>query len=132
MTAFGKLLQGLEKKYKAYSLLTPVTMIGEVVMEVFIPLLMSKIIDVGIAQGNLPYVLTTGLFMVGLACVSLVCGSLGARFGAVASLGFPVTFAAAFLSRFRIFHSAMWIIFLHLRWSPALLPMSQTFKTHTR
>ncbi len=88
MTAFGKLLQGLEKKYKAYSLLTPVTMIGEVVMEVFIPLLMSKIIDVGIAQGNLPYVLTTGLFMVGLACVSLVCGSLGARFGAVASLGF--------------------------------------------
>ncbi|MCR5622503.1 MAG: ABC transporter ATP-binding protein, partial [Treponema sp.] len=88
MSSLRNLLAGLEGKYKLYSLLTPVTMIGEVVMEVIIPLLMAKIIDVGIAEGNLPYVLRTGAMMVAMALVSLCFGSLGARFGAVASLGF--------------------------------------------
>ncbi len=88
MSSLRKLTAGLEGKYRLYSVLTPVTMVGEVVMEVIIPLLMSRIIDIGIAGGDLAYVLKTGLAMVGLACVSLCFGSLGARFGAVASLGF--------------------------------------------
>ena len=88
MSSLRKLLNGLEGKYKLYSLLTPVTMIGEVIMEVIIPLMMSRIIDIGIANKNLAYVLKIGLLMVAMACVSLSFGALGARFGAVASLGF--------------------------------------------
>lgn len=88
MSSLKKLLAGLEGKFKLYSVLTPLSMIGEVVMEVIIPLLMARIIDVGIAEGNLPYVLRTGGAMVAMACVSLGFGTLGARFGAVAALGF--------------------------------------------
>lgn len=88
MTTVRKLLHGLEKKYKVYSLLCPLTMIGEILMETAIPLMMAKIIDVGIAQKNLPYVLKTGSLMILMSLVSLIFGGLGARFGALASLGF--------------------------------------------
>ncbi len=63
-------------------------MIGEVVMETLIPLMMARIIDVGIANGNLPYVAKVGMAMVGMACISLVFGALGGRFSALGALGF--------------------------------------------
>lgn len=88
MSNIGKMMKGLEKKYKVYTCLSPLTMVGEVVMETIIPLLMAKIIDVGIANNNLAYVIKMGLVMVAAACVSLTCGAFGARFSAVASLGF--------------------------------------------
>ncbi len=88
MSTVGMLLNGLERKYKVYSLLSPLSMVGEVVMETAIPLMMSKIIDVGIAGGDLNYVLLVGFLMVGMAVFSLACGALGGRFAAVASLGF--------------------------------------------
>ena len=88
MSTVNKLLQGLERKYKVYSLLSPLTMVGEVIMETVIPLVMAKIIDVGIANGNLSYVFKTGFLMVFMACVSLACGALGGRFAALASQGF--------------------------------------------
>ena len=73
MSEVKKLVHGMEKKYVIHSILSPVCMIGEVVMEVLIPLVMSKIIDQGIANSNLPYVVKTGLLMVGIACVSFCC-----------------------------------------------------------
>jgi ATP-binding cassette subfamily B protein len=88
MSNIGKLLQGLEKKFKVYSLLSPLTMVGEVVMETVIPLLMAKIIDVGITNHDVSYVIKMGIVMVAAACLSMTCGALGARFSAVASLGF--------------------------------------------
>ncbi len=88
MSNVSKLLKGLEKKYKLCSVLSPVSMIGEVLLEIVIPLFMARIIDVGIANGDLSYVLKVGLIMVGLSCLSLLFGALGARFSAVAALGF--------------------------------------------
>ena len=88
MSNISKLLKGLERKYKVCSVMSPVTMIGEVILETVIPLLMAKIIDVGIANNDLSYVLKVGLLMVGLSCVSLFCGAMGARFSAVGALGF--------------------------------------------
>ncbi len=88
MTSVSKLLNGLEAKYKVYSLLSPLTMAGEVVMETAIPFLMAKIIDVGIANRDLSYVLKIGGLMVIMAVVSLACGGFGGRFAAVAALGF--------------------------------------------
>ena len=50
-----KLLKSV-REYKRESILAPVFVILEVLMEVLIPLLMSKFIDVGIQGGNLPYI----------------------------------------------------------------------------
>lgn len=88
MTTVGKLLKGLETKYKVNSLLSPVAMTGEVVMEVLIPLIMAKIIDIGIAGKDIGYVTRVGLMMIMVSLFSLLCGILSARFGAVGALGF--------------------------------------------
>ena len=88
MPTLKSLTGGLEKKYIAYTCLSPFTMIGEVVMETVIPYIMSRIIDVGIAQGDIVYVVRTGGIMIGCAIVSLLCGTAGAFFAASASQGF--------------------------------------------
>lgn len=88
MSTIRKLLKGLEKKYVINSFLSPVVMIGEVIMEVIIPFVMAKIIDVGIAGKDLAYVTKTGLLMIGLALISLCFGVLGTRFSTVAAQGF--------------------------------------------
>ena len=88
MSKISKLVHGMEKKYVVDSVLSPVCMIGEVVMEVIIPFVMAKIIDVGIANSDLPYVVKIGLLMVGLACVSLCFGVLGTVFSTKAAQGF--------------------------------------------
>ena len=51
-------------EYKKYALLTPVMVIGEVILEIFLPLIMSKIIDVGIRNGDTGYVFKMGALMV--------------------------------------------------------------------
>lgn len=88
MSTMKKLVGGMEKKYVINSILSPIVMIGEVLMEVIIPFVMAKIIDVGIANSNLSYVIKTGLLMIGLACVSLTCGVLGTRFSTYAAQGY--------------------------------------------
>lgn len=75
-------------EYKKYAILTPVVMIGEVLMEVLIPLVMAKIVDVGIGNSDVSYTIKMGLLMVCMALISLGCGSLGGRFAAVAGMGF--------------------------------------------
>ena len=88
MTNFRKLIYGLEKKYIFFTILAPLTMMGEVAMEVLIPLLMAKIVDVGITSHNIQYVVRTGLLMIGAACLSLTFGILSGRLAALASTGF--------------------------------------------
>ena len=88
MTNFRKLIYGLEKKYIFFTILAPLTIMGEVAMEVLIPLLMAKIVDVGITSHNIQYVVRTGLLMIGAACLSLTFGILSGRFAALASTGF--------------------------------------------
>ena len=88
MLKFKKFFVGLEKKYKISAVLAPVTIMGEVLMEVFIPLIMARIIDVGIANHDAAYVTKTGLLMIMVAVISLSLGFVSARFAAVAALGF--------------------------------------------
>ena len=88
MSSISKITKGMERKYIAYTALSPVSMIGEVLMESVIPLIMAVIIDDGIQAGNFSVVLTKGLLMAGLAVVSLLCGCCGSIFSARASQGF--------------------------------------------
>lgn len=98
MTKIRKLLTGLEKKYVINTILSPVAMIGEVIMEVIIPFVMANIIDVGIQNHDLPYVIKTGILMISLAVISLICGVLGTVFSTRAAQGF------AFNLRKRLFN----------------------------
>lgn len=75
-------------KYKIYAVLTPVMVIGEVVLEIFIPYLMTKIIDVGILNGDTGFVIKTGTMMIAMALLSLLFGALAGRFASVAGVGF--------------------------------------------
>lgn len=88
MSIIKKLMQGLEKKYKTAAIIAPLSIMGEVLLEVFIPLIMARIIDIGIANRDVSYVIRTGALMVGAALLSLICGCVAARFAAVASFGF--------------------------------------------
>ena len=91
MSTIRKLTYGLNKKYIINTVLSPIVMIGEVLMEVIIPFVMAKIIDVGIAGKDLPFVAKYGGLMIGLAVFSLICGMLGTRFSTVAAQGFAAT-----------------------------------------
>ena len=75
-------------KYKLPSILAPLFITGEVVLEVLIPLLMATIIDEGINKGNMKVVLLTGGVLVFLALMSLLCGALSGKYAAIASAGF--------------------------------------------
>ena len=88
MSIIRKLMHGLEKKYKTAAVIAPLSIMGEVLLEVFIPLIMARIIDIGIANRDVSYVVRTGAIMVGAAFLSLICGCVAARFAAVASFGF--------------------------------------------
>ena len=70
------------KEYKRVSILTPVCMLGEVIMEMIIPLLMASIIDKGVSAGDIHHIKVTGLIMLLMAAISLTLGILSARFGA--------------------------------------------------
>lgn len=76
------------KEFKKDSLITPVFMVLEVLMETIIPLMMASIIDDGVEAGNLKHIYITGVCMVIVACFSLFFGLMGAKYGARASTGF--------------------------------------------
>jgi len=88
MFTVRKILSGLERRYKASALLAPLTIMVEVLLEVLIPLIMAKIIDVGIANKDAAYVIKTGCLMVAAALTSLTFGVIAGRFAAVSALGF--------------------------------------------
>ncbi len=82
------------KQFAAPSVLTPLCMILEVVMEMMIPLLMAKIIDDGVNAGNMNIILSTGGMMLVLAVIGLLAGIGGGVFGARASAGLAMNLRA--------------------------------------
>lgn len=76
------------REYKKPSLLAPVFVSFEVVVEVIIPTLMANLIDDGIEKGDMGYVLRRGGIMAVACLVSLFCGAMSGYFSAVASSGF--------------------------------------------
>ena len=76
------------KGFVLESVLTPLFMILEVVMETIIPMLMATIIDDGINKGDMQHIIITGLWMLLCALIALFAGAMGAVYGAKASAGF--------------------------------------------
>lgn len=82
-----KLLKSV-REYKKESVLAPLFVILEVFMEVLIPLLMSRIIDVGIQGGDLPYIIKMGVALVFMALLALLFGAKAGKYAAVAAAGY--------------------------------------------
>lgn len=76
------------REYKKDSILSPLFVMLEIIMEVLIPFLMAKLIDYGIDKGNLQVVLKIGTFLIFSTIFSLIFGALAGKFAAVASSGF--------------------------------------------
>lgn len=76
------------REYRRESVLAPAFVVLEVLMEVLIPLQMAKIIDVGIAQGDLSYIVRMGVILVAMAMIALFFGAMAGKFAAVAAAGY--------------------------------------------
>jgi ATP-binding cassette subfamily B protein len=87
LKTLGKHLYGFRRD----SILTPLFMILEVVMEMIIPLMMARIIDFGIGgndgAGDMNYIYKMGGLMIVAACIGLFAGIMGGKYGARASAG---------------------------------------------
>ena len=82
-----KLLRSV-REYKKESIFTPILVIFEVLMEVLIPLQMANIIDIGIENNDMGYILRTGAVLIVMALVSLFFGAMAGKMGAIASSGY--------------------------------------------
>ena len=95
------------KGYWIFTVLAPLTIIWEVMLEVRIPMLMSDIVDTGVNGGaGLEYIFTKGLQMVIMALASLICGALSARFASVAGMGFGANIRKALFGKIQDFSFA--------------------------
>lgn len=83
-----KTLASYVKEFKKVSFLTPICMVGEVIMEMVIPMLMASIIDEGVGKGDMGHIYRVGMLMIAAAALGLIFGVLGGVFGARASTGF--------------------------------------------
>lgn len=91
------------KEFKRASILTPLCMLGEVIMEMIIPLLMASIIDDGVSAGNVDHIKYVGGWMLLMAVISLTLGLLSARFGAQASAGLAKNLRQAMFERIQTY-----------------------------
>ena len=76
------------KKYKWSTIFAPLSIIAEVLLEITIPVLMSRIVDNGIPNKDLAYIVKIGMLMVIMAIAGMCAGALSSRLAAKASMGF--------------------------------------------
>ncbi|MDF2948280.1 MAG: transporter [Sedimentibacter sp.] len=76
------------KKYMRYAILCPILMVLEVIADIAIPYLMSLIVDVGIANRDINYVIKIGSIMIFAALLGMTFGIISSYYGATAGFGF--------------------------------------------
>lgn len=101
-----KTILGQVKEFKKDSLITPVCMILEVIMEMVIPLLMAAVIDNGVEKGDMGYIYKTGAVMMLLALLGLIAGIMGAKYAASASTGLAKNLRIAMFDNIQSFSFA--------------------------
>ena len=75
-------------EYKKDTLMSPVSVTFEVILEVLLPVLMASVIDHGVEAGDMNYVIKMGAVMLVVAMLSLLAGTMSGIFAARASMGF--------------------------------------------
>ena len=76
------------KEYKKDSILSPIYIAAEVVLELLLPFIMASMIDDGVEVGNMKHIVITGVIMLVVAMLSLFCGVMCGKHAAIASTGF--------------------------------------------
>lgn len=76
------------KGYWGYVIATPLCVVVESVLEILIPFRMANLIDLGVDKGDLAYIRSEGLVLIGFAAVAMVAGMLGGIFASKGSAGF--------------------------------------------
>ncbi|NMB30882.1 MAG: ABC transporter ATP-binding protein, partial [Clostridiales bacterium] len=100
-----RLLQEV-KEFKMASILTPIFMVGEVVLELMLPFLMAFVIDKGVYQKDLKAVFLYGGLMFLAAVISLIFGALGGKYAAYASSGFAKNLRGSMFEKIQTFSFA--------------------------
>ncbi|MHC5217778.1 ABC transporter ATP-binding protein [Enterococcus sp. LJL128] len=75
-------------EYKKESIITPIYVTGEVILDIIIPLVMAMMIDNGIEKGDTKAILMYGALLFVCAVIALFLGAMSGRYAAVASAGF--------------------------------------------
>ena len=109
------------KQYKKSSVLSVVFAAGEVIMEILLPLMMARIIDDGISNGDMHKILLYGAAMILMALCSLTFGFFCGKYAANASSGFAANI-----------RSAMYESIQHFSFSNRCTPYPSAFITFTR
>ncbi len=76
------------REYKKQAILTPILVMGEVILEILIPLIMAELIDKGIDGGSMPDIIRYGAALLISALIALAFGVGAGRTSAVAAAGF--------------------------------------------
>lgn len=98
-----KLLWNYLKDYKMQTVLAPAFKMAEAVLELFVPVIMAAIIDVGIAQADMPFVRSRCLMLVILAAAGLGVSVTAQYFSAVAASGFAAKLRKALFEKIQSF-----------------------------
>lgn len=98
-----KLLQYLGKEYSRYSNIGRLFVAGEVILDMLLPYLMSKIVDVGIATQDIGYIIRMALLMVGIALISMVLGVYGSKYATLSATGFAKNLRQALFAKIQDF-----------------------------
>ena len=93
-------------EFKKETILSPICIAIEVIMEVILPVLMAAVIDKGVNVGDMNYVLKMGLLMIVVAFVSLAGGALCGKYAAIASSGFARNLRRALFEKIQEFSFA--------------------------
>lgn len=76
------------REYKKDSILAPLFVAGESILEILIPTVMAALIDQGITAGSMPSIIKFGVILLICSLCSLACGFLAGKFAAIAAAGF--------------------------------------------
>ena len=101
-----KQLMGYIQQYRKYFILAPLLVVGESLAELILPYLMGKIVDDGVQNGDIPYMLIVGGIMVVVAALGIVDGIFAAKFSAKASQGFGYNLREALFKKVQTFSFA--------------------------
>lgn len=91
------------REYKRASIITPVFMLIEVIMETLLPYLMASMVDNGVNKGDLNHIYMIGAAMIGIACVSLFSGIMGGKYASKASAGLAKNLRQGMFERIQTF-----------------------------
>lgn len=100
-TEMKKLLSYLKPYWKA-ALLAPILMLIEVICDLSQPTLLASIVDNGVAKSNLPYILNTGVLMLGIALIGMAGGMGCSVASSIASQNFGATLRSAVFKKIQL------------------------------